>query len=106
MTKPPTQIGDRIPLDCPVCGTHTDAEIKAFFVSENNRLVRTPLHGKVFNYLLRCTRCTSGMLLIWSYEEDIRRASLGFSYTGVYPLPTSAFKTEALGGEDAIPGRF
>lgn len=88
-------------MDCPVCGTHTDAEIKSFFESENNQWSRAFGIGKVFNYLLRCTRCTSGILFIWAYREMIRGGQ-GISSIAVFPLPTTAFKTDAL-GHDAIP---
>ena len=100
MREPPTNVGERIPVDCPVCGTHTDAEIKGVFVSEANRFIRNSLRGKIFNYLLRCTHCTSGILVIWHYEETMRLGAL--NNIDVFPLATTAFKTEAL-GDGAIP---
>ncbi|OGO20247.1 MAG: hypothetical protein A2Z15_06290 [Chloroflexi bacterium RBG_16_50_11] len=90
------------PLQCPICGIHTDAEVIANFETPGSDFVRLPISEmKVYNYLVRCTRCKSGILVYWSYGEDYRRggATAGIH---VYPFPTSAFRTEQL-PEKEIP---
>jgi Domain of unknown function (DUF4145) len=100
---PPADISHRIPLDCPVCGVHTHAQIEGYLVTRQNDWVRLAAHEMALhNYLVQCTRCHSGIFIIWSYGETLRgeRVTEG---TEVYPLPPrSAFETEKL-SKEAIP---
>lgn len=101
--KPPTDCKKPIPLRCPICGIHTDAKIVASFVTPDSNFVKLPTPEiKVHNYLVRCTRCESGILVMWSYgESEDHRCGLTAGMC-VYPFPTSAFETEQLPRE-AVP---
>lgn len=99
--KPPTDLKKRISVRCPVCGVHTDAAIVGLVVTPASQFVQLPDSSwSVYNYLVQCTRCKSGLLIMWSYGEHITQ-----KYTAgrlVYPLPTSPFETEKM-AEGAVP---
>ncbi len=98
---PPTAAG-RIPLRCPICGTHTDAPIVCLHVTQQNDFVRLPSsYMALHNYLVRCTRCSSGLLVVWSYGEEPD----GHGHTAgirVLPLRASTFETDMI-ASDAVP---
>jgi len=100
--KPPDAHDGTIPLRCSICGTHTDARIAGRVVTPDSRFVQLPHHVmKVYNYLACCTRCQSGILVMWSYGEEVN----GDAYSAgrlVFPFPTAAFGTEQL-PRDLIP---
>lgn len=102
---PPTSASARIPLDCPVCGVHTDAETVAHFVTSQNNWVRLAAQElQLHNFLVRCTRCGSGIFIVWSFGETIRGQKITSGRTA-YPLPSAAFEIEQLSklSKDAIP---
>jgi uncharacterized protein DUF4145 len=102
---PPTDANARIPLDCPVCGVHTDAKIVAHFASAQNSWVRLASEElELHNFLVRCTRCGSGILIVWSYGETMRGEKITSGRTA-HPLPSAAFEIEQLSklSKDAIP---
>lgn len=100
---PPTAAGRRIPLRCPTCGTHTDAPIICLHVTQQNAFVRLPSsYMALHNYLVRCTRCNSGLLVVWSYGEEPREGGGHTAGTRVLPLRASAFETESI-ARDTVP---
>ena len=100
---PPTDSEARIPLDCPVCGIHTDSDIVAYFESPQTKWHRlSATEMKVFNYLVRCTQCHSGLLIWWFYGELVRGQKITEGKL-VFPLPCAAFRTKEL-SRSAIPG--
>lgn len=93
--KPPTDDKATIPLRCPICGIHTNSVIKGLWKTPRSEWVKVPtFEMEIYNYLLACTHCQSGLLLMWSYGEDHRSAQTAGRI--LYPYPTSAFETEKL----------
>jgi len=100
---PPTEKEETIPLNCPYCGTHTNAEIISRFITQQNDFVHLPKTGmQIYNFFLRCTRCNSAILLLWSYEKDFRdmRSTAGRL---IFPFYTEAFEAKEL-GKNVLPG--
>ena len=99
---PPSEKEKAVPLDCPYCGTHTNAEIINRFITQQNEFVRLPSHEmRIYNFFLRCTKCNSAILLLWSYGKDYQ--GLG-STAGriIFPFYTEAFEAKEL-GKDVVP---
>jgi len=99
---PPNTDGRTISLRCPNCGIHTNAEIISRFITEQNDFVRLPTEMSVYNFFLKCTRCKSSILVLWSYGKDEFK---GIGYTCgriVFPIYTEAFETEKF-KIDAVP---
>jgi hypothetical protein len=102
---PPEDSRSRIPIQCPTCGFHTDSEIMGVFTTGQNEFVRLPeSHMKLHNYLLRCTRCDSGIFIVWSYG-DSRNGRITAGRV-IYPLRLEAFELDKLGGKSIPKGIF
>lgn len=100
---PPTGKERRIPLRCPICGIHTDAPIVCTHVTQQNDFVRLPSsYMALYNYLVRCTRCNSGLLVVWSYGEEPPAGGGHTAGSLVLPLRASAFETDRI-AVDAVP---
>jgi hypothetical protein len=85
-----------IPLICPICGTHTDAEIKGRFECKENKYIKLPTSEmQVYNFFLRCTRCSGALLLMWSYGDDHHMRGISAGKI-VFPFYTDAFEIESL----------
>jgi hypothetical protein len=92
--EPPTDKRTRVPLNCPVCGIHTEAEIIAYTITPESKFVELPMMGmSVYNYLLRCTRCQSGLLLMWPFGRDIQGGGNTVSKV-LLPFPMEAYDTQ------------
>jgi hypothetical protein len=104
--EPPFDGKKPIPLTCPIGGIHTDAKVVSMMVTPSSDFMRLPSVGmQVYTFLVRCTRCESGLLVMWSWGPNHLGHMAGSGNTAgtlVYPLPTSAFQTEKL-PKDAIP---
>ncbi len=104
--EPPFDGKKPIPLTCPICGAHTDAAVAGKVVTPSGKYVRLPtLEMQVYNFLVRCTRCQSGLLVVWSWGPDQMGHVTGAGNTAgvyVYPPPTSAVQSEQL-PKDVIP---
>lgn len=99
---PPAEKVKIIPLQCPNCGAHTDAEIRAHFITHQNKYVKLPATEMgVYNYFLRCTRCNSAILLLWSYGEDWHGEGVTAGRI-IFPLHTEAFDFSDI-NDDVIP---
>jgi len=101
--EPPPKHPGRIPLDCPVCGTHTDSEIIAACTTRQSDVVRLPdstmtLH----NYLLQCTRCASGLLLLWPSGMGRGPGEYTVGTRLLYP-PRSSELEKALAQPSPVP---
>jgi hypothetical protein len=101
MNAPPKLPG-RVPVDCPVCGTHTDAEIIAVCLTRQSDFVRLPADMMLHNYLLQCTRCASGLLLLW--PSGMGRAPGEYTVTTkfLYP-PRSSDLEKATAAPSPVP---
>jgi Domain of unknown function (DUF4145) len=102
----PPKAPGRVPLDCPVCGTHTDAEILASCGTPQGEFVRMPDSMMILhNYLVQCTRCSSGLLLLWPSGGG-HGAGMVKSYTTatkfLYP-PRSSDLEKAVTAPEVVP---
>lgn len=98
---PPFRTGDRIPLQCTICGFHTDAPVIAQCITPASEFLQLPAFGmQMYNCLVQCTRCQSGLLALWAFGRvGTDSATLG---PALFPYPTAAFATDRM-GEDSIP---
>ena len=100
---PPSKEEKRISLKCPYCGVHTDSEIISRFVTERSDFVRLPTSDMmVHNFFLRCTKCKSAILLLWSYGEESRDQGQTAGRR-IFPFYTEAFEAKEL-EKDVVPG--
>lgn len=69
--RPPDKAGERVPLQCRHCFTHTDAQVIGIFTTPHSDWHPTPANMSIFNLMLRCTRCQGAMLLLWPYSREV-----------------------------------
>lgn len=100
--RPPSEKEKTVSLLCPYCGTHTNTEIISRFITNQNDYVRLPnMEMSIYNFFLRCTKCKSAILVLWSYGKDYRdRASTAGRI--IFPFYTEAFEANEL-GKDVVP---
>lgn len=102
--RAPLNDKEPISLQCPICSTHTDAIIVGHFATPPSKFIQLPNEDmQVYNYLVRCTRCRGGILVMYPYGEGYSHSGLGgyekqalVADWRVYPFPTSAFESEEL----------
>jgi hypothetical protein len=68
--QPPDKAGERVPIQCRHCFTHTDAQVIASFATPHGEWHPTPADMPIHNLLLRCTRCQGAMLFLWPYAKE------------------------------------
>ncbi len=92
----------RIPLTCPICGIHTDANVRGTFVTPDSEFIDLPsMNMRLVNYFVECTRCHGGILVIQSIGSTFEGGHITAG-AFVYPLRSSAFETDAL-ATGAVP---
>lgn len=95
--------GESIPVTCPICGVHTHAVVVYHDTTPASKHVHLPdskMH--VYNYLLKCTQCSSDILLYWTYTDDHFSDQRSTAGKRMYPFPTTVEKNEYL-DENIVP---